>query len=75
MNESNFLHFLILKLIYNIRYRSDDYFTVLQKCFPNTCQNGRCEMADPKTPIERVTCLCNHLWKGYKCSESKLRWK
>uniref|UniRef100_A0A0R3RSW8 EGF-like domain-containing protein n=1 Tax=Elaeophora elaphi TaxID=1147741 RepID=A0A0R3RSW8_9BILA len=43
----------------------------LKRCEPKTCQNnGRCKMADSKTPIERVTCICKHLSKGYKCSES-----
>ncbi|KAL3985200.1 hypothetical protein ACH3XW_37640 [Acanthocheilonema viteae] len=52
------------------------YRIILKRCLPKTCQNnGRCEMIDSKTPIERITCICKHLSKGYKCGESKLEWK
>ncbi|VDM10454.1 unnamed protein product [Wuchereria bancrofti] len=46
------------------------YRTILKRCLPKTCQNnGQCKMIDSNTPIERVTCLCKHLSKGYKCNE------
>ncbi|EFO17275.1 hypothetical protein LOAG_11226 [Loa loa] len=46
------------------------YRIILNGCLPKTCQNnGRCKMIDSNTPIERVTCTCKYLTKGYKCNE------
>ncbi|MCP9262497.1 hypothetical protein DINM_005875 [Dirofilaria immitis] len=43
---------------------------VLQGCNPDTCKNnGQCKLIDSMTPLERVTCICKHLSKGYRCDE------
>uniref|UniRef100_A0A183H7H6 EGF-like domain-containing protein n=1 Tax=Onchocerca flexuosa TaxID=387005 RepID=A0A183H7H6_9BILA len=46
------------------------YHIILRQCHPDVCKNnGRCKLVDSNTPLERVTCICKHLSKGYRCDE------